>query len=646
MGAAPWLPTARDQEAMDEACCRAAEALLRADVLLVFTGAGFSADSGLPVYRDIAAVEAYQEKGLSYKDLCNPSWLHQEPEVFYGFWGSCFNSYRDAEPHEGYGVLQRWRDEHFSRARSGTAKRIQTLLAKRERARYVRQTKTAVNGACNKVGGEVVGNGCHAGAFYMYTSNVDAHSFDYFEPCEVRECHGNLEFWQCGQAPKPCCRRTWRAPLDFRFRVDAATMRAAPSSIAALEAPLEAPLEASLKASLEASLETRPKAGDVDSSAGRRRRLLVRLADSDRVLSAEVPTNESPRAESAHTACSFRTEGCPLCPHCGGPARPAVCMFEDVAWVDAPAQEARWKEWRHAVAVAAQARLRSALPRQRLLVFEIGCGCDVRTVRHMVEQVAGGFAGVMDVTVVRVNPDRTGVGGTLLQSLPTCAHVEIPCGGLEALLRIDEHFGQLIQQAADPESMWPGRHSERGKRRLARKAGREAACAAEAGRRAAASTAAVPLRAAPRPQIERAVEAAAAPRTPRRSRSRGLDLVRLGRAESSKSELSASAEERVPSLCCFCKEAVPGQQSPQGIDLIGISQEVVEAVRAQVPRDLGDSGCACCWLAMHSLFKSRRHPRHLTLAGLALAVLDEGAVRRDFNCSRTFQSAVASSPSK
>ena len=39
------------------------------------------------------------------------------------------------------------------------------------------------------------------GAFYVFTSNVDAHSFDAFRSCEVRECHGNTELWQCA---KPC----------------------------------------------------------------------------------------------------------------------------------------------------------------------------------------------------------------------------------------------------------------------------------------------------------------------------------------------------------------------------------------------------------------------------------------------------------
>ena len=36
-----------------------------------------------------------------------------------------------------------------------------------------------------------------AGAFFLFTSNVDAHSYDVFQSHEIRECHGNVELWQC-----------------------------------------------------------------------------------------------------------------------------------------------------------------------------------------------------------------------------------------------------------------------------------------------------------------------------------------------------------------------------------------------------------------------------------------------------------------
>ena len=55
-----------------------------AQVLLLATGAGWSADSGLAVYRDIADVPAYHELGLTYRDICQPRWLSHDPELFFG----------------------------------------------------------------------------------------------------------------------------------------------------------------------------------------------------------------------------------------------------------------------------------------------------------------------------------------------------------------------------------------------------------------------------------------------------------------------------------------------------------------------------------------------------------------------------------
>lgn len=43
--------------------------------------------------QDIANVEAYHRMGLTYADLCDPVWMRRDPEVFYGFWGKCFNDY-------------------------------------------------------------------------------------------------------------------------------------------------------------------------------------------------------------------------------------------------------------------------------------------------------------------------------------------------------------------------------------------------------------------------------------------------------------------------------------------------------------------------------------------------------------------------
>lgn len=39
-------------------------------------------------------VKAYQDRCLDYMDLCDPKLVHQEPPLFWGFWGQCFNDYR------------------------------------------------------------------------------------------------------------------------------------------------------------------------------------------------------------------------------------------------------------------------------------------------------------------------------------------------------------------------------------------------------------------------------------------------------------------------------------------------------------------------------------------------------------------------
>ena len=117
MGARPSVPTATQQEALEqrktELQQRAALAIQQADILLVATGAGWSADSGLAIYRDVADVAAYHERDLTYRDICQPDWLDRDPELFYGFWGGCYNDYRNVTPHEGYRIIQKWADRSF-----------------------------------------------------------------------------------------------------------------------------------------------------------------------------------------------------------------------------------------------------------------------------------------------------------------------------------------------------------------------------------------------------------------------------------------------------------------------------------------------------------------------------------------------------
>ena len=119
MGASPSTPSvAQSQELksrLPELIERAACAVGTADVLIFCSGAGWSVDSGILAYKDVADLPAYNARSLTYRDLCVPHLLAQDPALFTGFWGSCFNVYRDTPPHEGYSIVASWRDQQFSR---------------------------------------------------------------------------------------------------------------------------------------------------------------------------------------------------------------------------------------------------------------------------------------------------------------------------------------------------------------------------------------------------------------------------------------------------------------------------------------------------------------------------------------------------
>ena len=287
-------------------CKQAAHKIKEADILLVVTGAGFSADSGLATYIDVADVEAYNRKGWTYRDLCQPpsfidndakqqhndeeeaendtkeesdileiNNLHDEalsldpdllqqfevdkekgdirdPKYFYGFWGQCVNDYRRVQPHEGYDMIARWRE---SKNTTTIAQEIRDIT------QHLEQYDSDDEVFNEKEEPYYVSPTRRAGGFFLFTSNVDAHSYDMFESHEIRECHGNTELWQCHNfacgtnATNMSCggslggfdndvndmdmnkepvqqqeqqwqRRLWRLPLYHRFEVDSNNMAA------------------------------------------------------------------------------------------------------------------------------------------------------------------------------------------------------------------------------------------------------------------------------------------------------------------------------------------------------------------------------------------------------------------------------------
>ncbi|KAF1786641.1 DHS-like NAD/FAD-binding domain [Phytophthora cactorum] len=179
----------------------AAEKLASADFLLIATGAGFSADSSLPVYADIAKVDAYEKLDMDYQDLCDPYMLEQDEELFYGFWGSW--THFESRPTS---TEQMGRDHVFKR-----------LLIDSKSVKLFQR------------GG---------GAFrderpvlrLHFKCTVDSHFKRDFDCKEVYELHGSVETWQCAgdveTGAREPCEKIWKLPLDFRFDLDVATMKA------------------------------------------------------------------------------------------------------------------------------------------------------------------------------------------------------------------------------------------------------------------------------------------------------------------------------------------------------------------------------------------------------------------------------------
>jgi NAD-dependent SIR2 family protein deacetylase len=98
----------------------------------------------------------------------------------------------------------------------------------------------------------------------------------------------------------------------------------------------------------------------------------------------------------------------PLCPSCGGIARPNILMFGDANWLSerVEQQEQRWDAWRHRV--------------KNLVVIEIGAGVDIPSVRIFCENTC--------MPIIRINPRDAELDGQ--------AGVSLKFGALEALTGI------------------------------------------------------------------------------------------------------------------------------------------------------------------------------------------------------------------
>jgi len=203
---------------------KAANAISECDALLIATGAGFSADSGLATYPGVADIKPYREQNLTYHDLCQPIWMTTDPAIHFGFWGDCTDVYRETAPHEGYGIVRRWCDELVSR-NTRLDEDLKTAILNYKDAPYKRCHRSYIQ--------KRTPDQCTVKPFFSLTSNVDAHFWNpkvgaKFLPSEVSEIHGDVEYWQC--ANSKCDQLRWKLPSDYGFNVDKNTMRAAEES--------------------------------------------------------------------------------------------------------------------------------------------------------------------------------------------------------------------------------------------------------------------------------------------------------------------------------------------------------------------------------------------------------------------------------
>ena len=90
----------------------AADAVRRAEAMIITAGAGMGVDSGLPDFRGDAgfwkAYPPYEKLGISFVGAANPAHFERDPAFGWGFYGHRTNLYRATVPHAGFGILRSW----------------------------------------------------------------------------------------------------------------------------------------------------------------------------------------------------------------------------------------------------------------------------------------------------------------------------------------------------------------------------------------------------------------------------------------------------------------------------------------------------------------------------------------------------------
>jgi NAD-dependent SIR2 family protein deacetylase len=405
---------AESSATLDEKLSSAAVALAGADVILLVTGAGWSADSGLPVYADIASVPAYQSRGLAYADVSRPQMIEKDPALFYGFWGQALHDYRQTVPHAGYEIVRGWRrDKMNSKVAEVLRKKVKAKMEKNAPGTSVEPSLFGRDSQYVTPFAELPIEDM-AGSFFCFTSNCDGHFYDFLPTVDIHDCHGNIELWQCSD--RDCDSGIWRAPTSWSIAVDSKTLEAPPTGTSQINNDDGGDDDEEFST---------PRLGH-SQGIGARKEFLKYMPQSAKVVS--WGDKHLSKGDDSRT-------NWPTCNECNALARPAIFMFGDFGWKYDHAQNARWNAWRESVVELCCDTSKSL----KVCVLEVGCGKNVPTCRTvseiMVEDlIKTGFGD--DTCLVRINPD-----------LPEADHdelaeyvISIPTKGMAALERINSMY--------------------------------------------------------------------------------------------------------------------------------------------------------------------------------------------------------------
>ena len=91
---------------------RAAEAIEKADAIMIGAGAGMGVESGLPNFRGPQgfwrAYPPYESLNLDFHSIANPALFARNPALAWGFYGHRLAMYRTTAPHQGFEILRGW----------------------------------------------------------------------------------------------------------------------------------------------------------------------------------------------------------------------------------------------------------------------------------------------------------------------------------------------------------------------------------------------------------------------------------------------------------------------------------------------------------------------------------------------------------